>query len=286
MPVEVLGVKITDLSSSDLLRKLEQELAIPSRTQPIFLVTPYSESLVRAQTDEEFRSILNRADFALPDGVGVLWAARYLSQNFQSALPAGRFSIFNFQAAKIIGAVGQLIASLLAVFFWPKYLHKPIPEKIPGRELMVDLAQMAERNNYSVFLLGGFGNTVNLAAQNLTAKFPLLKIAGTYSGNPKEQGMVQKINESKAQMLFVAFGPVKQEKWLFQNLSSLKVRLVMGVGGAFDYVAGRRPLPPQIWAKTGLEWLWRLVTQPWRVARIIRGVLGLIYLSFRKKLQV
>ena len=87
------------------------------------------------------------------------------------------------------------------------------------------------------------------------------------------------INSSSADFLFVALGPGTQEQWISDNLPNLRVKLTIGLGGTFDYLAGKSPPAPQIWAKMGLEWLWRLITQPWRLGRILRGILGLIWYS-------
>ncbi|MBI4050064.1 MAG: WecB/TagA/CpsF family glycosyltransferase [Candidatus Doudnabacteria bacterium] len=252
MKIDVLGVKIDDLTREQVVHRLKNLLVLP---KPVFIVTPYSESIVAAQRDAEFRNILNSADLSLPDGMGVVWAA-------------------NFLGAKL-------------------------PEKISGSDFVWDLAEIAADYNFSIYLLGGYGDTPKLAAAKLKSKFPNLKIAGT-SNAPglsfprrresipldagSKSGMTDIINEidnSRADFLLVALGPVRQEKWIAENLPDLRVKLAIGLGGTFDYLAGKRPPAPRILRVTGLEWLWRLLTQPWRVIRIFKGVLGLIYYSTR-----
>ncbi len=303
MKIDVLGVKIDALTKTEVIKLIQERL---DGGQSAFLVTPYSESIVKAQKDEEFRRILNSADFALPDGIGILWAANFLESrttNHESRATHSPFSSMRrgrLGGGRILKALGQLIYSLAAIIFNPSYIRSPIPEKISGSEFVWDLTKLAAENNYSVFLLGGFGDTPELVASTLAAKYPNLKISGTLAppspgdlsarasqwqagGEGGEE--VEKINSSGADFLFVALGPVAQEKWIYQNLPNLRVKLAIGLGGTFDYLAGKRPYRAQFWASKGLEWLWRLATQPWRAARIFKGVLGLIYYAYKVKLQ-
>lgn len=265
MKIDVLGVRIDSFTKEELLHKLRNLLVL---NKPVFIVTPYSEMIVAAQRDQEFRNILNSADFALPDGIGILWAAYYLH------------------------AKSNLISSLLSIIFKPESIRDPIPEKISGAEFIWDLAELASQKNYSIFLLGGFGDTPNLAAEALKSKYPDLKIAGTASPVNHEiaslslamtQNLINQINSSHTDFLFVALGPGNQEKWIYRNLPNLRVKLAIGLGGTFDYLAEKRPYRPQNWARRGLEWLWRFLTQPWRILRILRGVSGLIWYSWRIK---
>lgn len=266
MKLEVLGVKINSDKHAEIIQYLEERLAKNTQT---LIVTPYSEFLVAAQKDEKFRQVLNSADLALPDGIGVLWAAKFLS------LPKRGFW----------RTLLQLKFSLLAIFLHPHYIQEPIPEKIAGADFIWDLAKMASEKKYSIFLLGGFADAPQKAAQVLLHAYPDLKISGTYNGSPAEQGIVERINASGTDFLFLAFGPKSQEIWLAQNRAKLRPRLLIGLGGTFDYLAGKRPYRPNFWAFRGLEWLWRLLTQPWRAVRISKGVLGLIYYAFREKLR-
>lgn len=263
----------------DVLRQIDSRL---NQNLSTFIVTPYSESLVAAQKDEEFRNILNKADFALPDGAGVLWAAKFLTSP-QSSRPPQKFQ------KEFSG--------------YPE--PSPIAERVPGRKFFLDLCALAESRGESVFLLGGFNDTPEIVARKLKEKFSSLKIAGTYApnfsdchcevGRPKQsahQGdcratlaMTETVNSSKADFLFVALGPIFQEKWISHNFQNLRAKLVMGVGGTFDYIAGKKPLPPRFLSSHGLEWFWRLFTQPKRFFRIAKGVLGLIWLVFRARLR-
>ena len=275
MKIDVLGVHINSDTKNTIIFYIKKLL---DENKKNFITTPYSEMLVAAQKDTGFREVLNSSDFALPHGVGVQWAAHYLKYK-------------------------KLISSLFSILFNPKSISDPIPEKISGSDFVWDLARLAQDRGYSIFLLGGFDDTPERAAAALKNKFPNLRIAGTYnekylsssgltrgsmdssSAAGMTESAIQKINECNAGLLFVALGPTRQEKWIARNLPNLDVKLAIGLGGTFDYLASKRMLAPQIWRQTGLEWLWRLFTQPWRVFRISKGGLGLIYYSVRYRVR-
>ena len=96
---------------------------------------------------------------------------------------------------------------------------------------------------------------------------------------------VEKINKFRPHLLFIALGPTKQEKWMMKNLSKLKVGGAMTVGGTFNYVAGVSKLPPKWMESVGLEWLWRLLTEPWRIGRIINAVIIFPWKVFLSKMS-
>jgi N-acetylglucosaminyldiphosphoundecaprenol N-acetyl-beta-D-mannosaminyltransferase len=268
MKIDVLGIKIDAARRNEILWQILTRL---ENNQQTFIVTPYSESIVAAQKDLAYKEILNDADIALPDGIGILWAAKCLS------LPNPKKSFWR--------ALWQLKYSLAAIVFAPKFIRSPIPEKISGSEFVWDLCKLAEQNHKTIFLLGGFGDTAVRAAGALKKNHPSLNIAGTYEGNSDEPGIVGKVNETKADILLAAFGPVRQEKWLAENRHKLNASVLIGLGGTFDYLAGNRPPAPKFWAIMGLEWLWRLFTQPWRAVRISKGIFSLIYYAFLAKLK-
>lgn len=267
MKIDILGVQVNADTKNTIIFLVKKLLV---EKQKIFIATPYSEMIVRAQKDRRFRDILNSATFVLPDGIGILWSAKYL-----------QLTTYN----RLLN-LWYLVVSLGSIIFHPKYIHSPITEKISGSDFIWDLAKIAEERGYSIFLLGGYGDTPKLAADKLKSRFRNLQIAGIYSP-PREEGIgeviIQQINSAHPDFLFVALGPVAQEKWIAENLPKLNVKLAIGLGGTFDYLAEKRAPAPQIWRRTGLEWLWRLLTQPWRIWRIAKGVLGLIYYVFRAK---
>lgn len=148
-----------------------------------------------------------------------------------------------------------------------------LPERVPGSELVYCLAEAAAQAGWRLFLLGAAPGVAEEAAAVLQARYPGLIIAGTYSGSPdpaENAAIVQRINDSRADILYVAYGAPRQDKWIARNRETLKtVRLAMGVGGALDFITGRAVRAPEWMQKLGLEWLHRLYREPWRWRRML-----------------
>lgn len=152
-------------------------------------------------------------------------------------------------------------------------LGKKIGERLTGVDLTWELAKLASKNGFSIFFLGAAPGVAKKAALNIKKVYPSCKIAGYYAGTPEEKGIVDKINHSNADILFVAFGAPKQDKFIYQNRTKLKVKIAIGIGGTFDYISGIIPRAPLWMRKIGLEWLYRLIKQPKRASRIFRAVI-------------
>jgi len=153
------------------------------------------------------------------------------------------------------------------------FLNQKIGERITGVDLTWEICKIAAEKGYSVYFLGAAEGVAEKVAHRVKLLNPGLKIAGTYSGTPDEEGLIQKINDAQPDILLVAFGAPKQEKFISDNKGALKTKIAMGVGGTFDYIAGIVPFPP-IWIrKIGMEWLYRLITQPKRWKRIVTATI-------------
>ena len=195
-----------------------------------------------AQHDVNFRNILNRADLCVPDGVGLLWAARRRGT--------------------------------------------PLPERVTGSDGVPIIAEHAAQNGWRLYFLGAAPGVADKAADILRAKYPELKIVGVYSGSPapdEEDAIVERVNASQADILFVAYGAPEQDKWIARNLPRLRVIMAMGVGGAFDFIAGVVPRAPLWMQRMGLEWLFRLYLQPWRIRRMLRLPRFVLAVLFERK---
>ncbi len=210
-----------------------------------FIATPNPEFLVLAQKDKEFFSILNSASMSLPDGIGMLFA-----------------NIF---------------------------LHKKTIHRITGNDAIKMIAGIAEQKKYSIYFLGGDRGVPQKAGEVLKKKFPNIKIAGTYDGPVQdvkniEAGILENIQKAAPDILFVALGHGKQEKFIYYNLGKLPtVKIAIGVGGALDYLSGEKLRAPRFLQKIGLEWLYRLVQEPSRIKRIFNAVIIFSYLVLRRK---
>lgn len=152
-----------------------------------------------------------------------------------------------------------------------KRLGQPIPERITGSDGVPRLAALSAQHGWKLFLLGAAPGVAEKAALRLQERWPALQVAGTYGGSPapaEEEAIVQRINRSGAEILFVAYGAPAQDYWIGRNLSRLThVRLAMGVGGSLDFIAGTQKRAPHWIRQLSLEWFYRLLREPWRWRR-------------------
>ncbi|MBU1180391.1 WecB/TagA/CpsF family glycosyltransferase [Patescibacteria group bacterium] len=252
MKVNILGVEVDDLSEKEILENIEERLKEYRR---VFIATPNPEMLILAHEDKEFKDILNSADIKLADGYGLQ------------------------KGAKILG--------------------KKLNSHTTGTDFMVELCGWAKKKNLSVYLLGAGPEVAKRAKKNLQKIFSGLKIVGAESGGSffakatkdkvddwDNRVILEHINATEPDILFVALGHGKQEKWIFENLPKLaSAKIAMGVGGAFDFISGRAKRAPEWMRKRGLEWLWRLMQEPRRIGRIINAVIIFPFLCLTYKKQ-
>lgn len=273
MKINILGVKIDNLTKGQVLKEIEQFL---ESSKQHYIVTPYSEFIVMAQKDQEFKEILNSADLAVPDGMGIIWAGNVL---YELVFRGSGFTI------KIL----KIIFSGLAMLFFPRRLKSVFPEKISGADLIWNIAEIAAGTGKTIFLLGGWDNTPGVVAAKLKNQYPNLSIVGTYAGSPdvqEEKNIIEMVSRVKPDILLVAFGPVRQEKWMAKNLAKMSfVKLAIGLGGTFDYLAQKRIRAPKFMRARGLEWFFRLFTQPRRIGRIRKAIPKFVWLVTREKIK-
>ncbi len=212
------------------------------------VVTPNPEIVLHAHSHPNFAALLNKASMSIPDGVGILWASAFKNR----MLPPGK-----------------------------------LKERVPGVDFMTNLVDALHDGKVTIFLLGAGPGIAKKVAEILLKKHPTLAIVGTDSGSPLDEDFADikaKIDGSGAQVLFVAFGAPKQEEWIFAHLKQLaSVRLAVGVGGTFDFIAGKRKRAPAVMRKFGLEWLWRLVQEPKRIKRIFNAVVKFPWVVITRK---
>lgn len=139
-----------------------------------------------------------------------------------------------------------------------------VKNRISGVDLMEKLVEKSVDWSSTVGFLGGRDGVAAKTAERLLQKYPDLKISFVSSDLSTNYKL------PATDLLFVAFGHPKQEKWIYQNLSKLPIKIAMGVGGSFDYISGKVPRAPQWLRDLGLEWLFRLIIQPWRIKRQLR----------------
>lgn len=153
-------------------------------------------------------------------------------------------------------------------------LSGKIKNNVAGTELMERLIELSAEKSFVVGFLGGGEGVAKKTAECLLGKYPNLKISYASSGGLiSKDGNPQDVVSSKippTDILFVAFGHPKQEKWIAENLPKIPVKVAMGVGGAFDYLSGKLPRAPRWIRNLRLEWLFRLIIQPQRIKRQLK----------------
>ena len=178
------------------------------------------------------------------------------------------------QDATVLHVLAQadlIVADGIGVVWAARVLGTALPERITGVDLLEDVAELAAAQGWRLFLLGAAPGVADEAANRLQARCPGLRVAGTFSGSAAAAGdaaCIERIRASAPDVVFVAFGAPAQERWIARTRGQLGAAVAIGVGGAFDFVSGRVTRAPRWMRRVGLEWLYRLLRQPWRWRRM------------------
>jgi N-acetylglucosaminyldiphosphoundecaprenol N-acetyl-beta-D-mannosaminyltransferase len=197
--------------------------------QPHYLVTANVDFLVQAQQDGELRRILANADLSLCDGTPVVWASRLLGS--------------------------------------------PLPERVAGSDLTPLLLKVAAEKGLRVYFLGATPEALAEAVARLERELPSLIIAGHESppfrplSNAEDEEIARRIQEARPDLVFVAFGCPKAEKWIARHYQAIGAPVMVGVGATIDFLAGRVKRAPRWMARSGVEWIYRLIQEPRRLWR-------------------
>ena len=233
--VNILGTHINSIRNADLLEAFTQIIldwrtnaAVTNATTQV-CITP-TNSILAAHKQLKVQAIYNAAEWVICDGVPVKWAAGFLGT--------------------------------------------PIVERITGLDLLPDLIELAHKKNFSVFLLGASPGVAEQLKLKINAEFPNCKVHGIYVppfmtvfSEAENKKMLDAVNQSKADILLVSLTAPKQDIWIAEHKQLLQVPLSIGIGGAFEVMAGLVPRAPQWMHGAGLEWLYRLIQEPKRMYR-------------------
>lgn len=229
----VLGIDISPYSKEEFYEVVESRLADKDpQTPPMFVVTVNPEIVVQAIADHEFKNIIASSSVNTADGVGISWAI--------------------------------------------EFLYDKQVDRITGADSLERICRLCGDYNEPVFLYGAMPSVAKETADKLKNKVKNLQVAGTYSPDsphiPVEELPQEKQQQLKsASVIFVALGAPSQEKWINDNISKLpNCKLIIGVGGTFDFIAGKAQRAPKWMRKCGMEWLYRLITEPERWRRMLK----------------
>jgi N-acetylglucosaminyldiphosphoundecaprenol N-acetyl-beta-D-mannosaminyltransferase len=162
------------------------------------------------------------------------------------------------------------VADGVGVTLAARLLGQPLRERVTGSDGIHRLAAHCARHGHRPFFLGAAPGTAEAVAERLAKENPGLEVAGTYAGSPcveEEDDIIERVRVAKPDLLLVAYGVPVEEKWIARNRDRLGVSVMIGVGGTFDFVAGVTKRAPVWMRRAGLEWLYRLIQEPWRWRR-------------------
>ena len=228
--IKILGSRIHTLPLRKVLQLMEQWIHAPQNERCLhrIIVTGF-HGIWKAYQDPELKQILNSADIWVPDGIAPVAIAK-------------------------LQGLGEI-------------------QRIPGAELMQAFFELADQKGYRSFFYGDTDKTLNGLREKLENSYPGHEVVGAISPpfrtltEEEDEKMIQMINQAKPDVLWVALGMPKQDRWIFEHRDRLKVPVAIGVGAAFAFVSGdvkRVPEPIGAW---GLEWLWRLIMEPSKLWR-------------------
>ena len=263
---EILGIPVDAVSQQEAIRCIVQFCRSAGQ---FHIATPNPEMLVEATKNEEFRNVLRNTTLNVPDGVGLVWAIKR-SKGFK-------------------GCKGSKSRNTSTTFTTSTTFITPV-ERVTGADLLQAITAPQSRlcPPERIFLLGAAPGVAEKAAVELKKRNPAIRDIGTWSGSPSvedEAEIIRRINTFSFTprssggsggghiLLFVAFGAPKQDLWIARILKKLpSVKIAMGVGGALDFLSGRKKRAPRWMQAIGIEWLWRLILEPRRVGRIWNAV--------------
>jgi N-acetylglucosaminyldiphosphoundecaprenol N-acetyl-beta-D-mannosaminyltransferase len=227
--VVMLGIPIDDLYMFETLDRIEQMVQAGRMTGRTHQVaTVNTDFVVRAQFDPELRYLLQNADLLTADGMPLVWGVRFLGAS--------------------------------------------LPGRVTGADLVPALAQRAAERGLSIYFLGGGPGVAAQAVDVLKKNYPGLRVAGVHSPPFRpilemDSSFQEEIRLARPDILLVAFGNPKQEKWIGMHGCRLGVPVMIGVGGSLDFIAGQFHRAPKWMQQAGLEWLYRLLQEPRRLFR-------------------
>lgn len=244
--IQLLNTEIDNISMEEALARID---AMVQEKKPSYVVTPNLDHIVTIERDAYFRDAYAHADLVLADGKPLLWIA--------------------------------------------KAKKTPIREKISGSDLFPRLAELAANKGYTMFFLGAGEGVAHKAAEKLEEKYPGLMVKGCYAPamgfeHDKEavSQIIDQVKTAKPDILVVGLGTPKQEKFLYRYYKQMGVPVSLGLGASFDFIAGNRKRAPRWMSNHGLEWLYRTLQEPKRLAgRYIKDAVCIlpILFKYRKK---
>ncbi len=223
----VLGVRVDAVQIPDTIAQMKDW--IRERGPGRYIAVTGMHGITEAQRDDSFKRILNCADLVVPDGMPLVW----------------------------LGRLGGF----------------PMHRRVYGPELMMTFCQETASKGYRHFFLGGTPGLPERLSQSLRRKIPALQVAGTFAPpfgqvTPEEdEATAAMINATNPDVVWVGLSEIKQDVWMYEHRGKLSAPVLVGIGAAFDFLAGTKRQAPEWMRENGLEWLFRLLQEPRRLWR-------------------
>lgn len=223
--IKFLNTMINNITMEQAVNRIDDFIKNGEKS---YIVTPNVDHIVRIESDSEFKDVYDNADLVLTDGMPLIWIS--------------------------------------------KWLRTPIVEKVSGSDLLPQVCKLASENKYKVFFLGAAPGVADTAAENLKKRFAGLDVCGCYSPklgfeNDEEEvnNIIKMINEYNVDILALALGTPKQEKFIYKYKDRINSKVALNIGAAIDFEAGNVKRAPKWMQNSGLEWFYRLCNEPKRM---------------------
>lgn len=225
--IKFLNTNIDNVSMNEAIQKVDEFIV---KRENSYIVTPNLDHIVMIEEDLLFKEIYDNASLVLTDGQPLIWIS--------------------------------------------KFLNIPIIEKVSGSDFFPEVCALAAQRGYTVFILGAAEGVADKAAKNLCKKYSGLSIVGTYSPDLGFENRPEKlkkifllIEKAKPDILAVSLGSPKGEKFIYQNRKYFNVPVSISIGATIDFEAGNVSRAPRWMSNCGLEWLYRTIKEPKRLAK-------------------
>ncbi len=244
--VRILEIRVDRVTMDQALERISSMVRAGG---PFQVLTPNVDHVMRALKDPGFCEIYRAGDLVVADGAPLVWASRFLGD--------------------------------------------PLPERVAGSDLTPRLCALAAERGFSVFFMGGLPGSALAAAEILREKHPSLSVAGWdpapvgFDKDPElSAALEEKIRKARPDLLFVALGSPKQDVWIHEHKDRLGVPVSMGVGATLDFISGKVKRAPLFFQRAGLEWFWRLLSEPRRLwKRYLLDDMPFFWHIFRERLR-
>lgn len=230
MKIDIIGTKVNNINEESIIKNILFFCKDKVNKNARYICFANVHMIMEAYDNQSFQKIINEADIVAPDGMPLSW---YMNKSRETSLKQKRIS---------------------------------------GPDTSLKLCEISSANNLKLGFYGSSEEVLKKMKKNLSEKFPGIDIALMISppfrelNKEEKETMVNKINKSEVDLLFVGLGCPKQEKWMFEHKDKLNCTM-LGVGAAFDFIAGDKKMAPLLLQKAGLEWLYRLLQEPSRLWR-------------------